>query len=111
MNARAIGCAALGIVLFVAVGVAGLMLAMPGSGCPPRLQWADLGYLPVGSPAPSPSLDGQELVVIGSTFVGLTTLEVYAPPDAQAAASAGVRPEQVVVSCGDGTFLAYRAAR
>lgn len=111
MNGRAIGCAALGIVAFVAVGLAGLSVAMPPPGCPPRLQWADLGYQPAGSPAPSPALDGERLVVIGSTFVGLTTRDIYAPHAEAAAASAGERPDRIVLDCADGTFLAYRAER
>jgi hypothetical protein len=110
VTGRAIGCAILGVVVFIAIGIGGLLLVRGPSGCPARLQWLDLAYLPDGDPAPSPSLDEGTPVRIGSTFLGLTTRAVYGPPGSSPSTQAADRPPVIVLDCGDGTFLAYRAA-
>jgi hypothetical protein len=109
VSPRAIGCAALAGLAFVAVGVIGLSMALPSAGCPDRLQWFERAYLPDGVPAPEPSLEQGEPVRIGSTFIGLTTRDVYGPPGSSPPAS-GEMPDVLVLDCGDGSFLAYRVA-
>jgi hypothetical protein len=99
VNRRAIGCAALGVVLFVGIGLLGLSLATTRAGCSERLQWDAQGYQAEGTPAPSPFAGSES---IGSTFFGLTTRRVYAIP------SASARPERVAFECGDGTYQTYR---
>lgn len=108
MNRRVLGCGIAGIVVFLALGILGLRMAIPDVGCPDRLQWSDQAYLADGTPAASPSLDEGTPVRIGSTFIGLTTRDVYGPPGSEPAASAAERPSVLVLDCGDGTFLAYR---
>ena len=49
VNWRAIGCGALAIVVFLAIGLFGMSLAFSRlEGCPDRLQWGDRAYLPAG---------------------------------------------------------------
>ena len=101
MNRRAIGCAVLGVVLFVGIGLLGLSMATTRAGCPARLQWDAQGYQAVDTPAPSPFAGSES---IGSTFVGLTTRRAYAIP------SSSARPERLAFECGDGTYQTYRQA-
>lgn len=110
MTGRAIGCGLVGIIAFVGLGLYGLSLATTEAGCPDRLQWFDRGYLPVGTPQAEPRLDGGEAVLIGATFIGLTTRDVYGPVGSQASATGEDRPDELVLDCADGTFLAYRLA-
>lgn len=108
MNRRVLGCGIVGIAAFLALGVLALRMAIPDVGCPERLQWAELTFAADGEPAPAPSLAEGTPVPIGSTFIGLTTRDVYGPPGSRAAASAEERPDVLVLDCGDGSFLAYR---
>ena len=109
MNRRAIGCMAAGAIVFILIGLAGLNLASSRIGCPDRLQWRDLSYLPTGAPAPSPQTGGAGAAVkLGSTFIGLTTRDIYGPPGSGPASSAADRPQTIAMDCGDGTYLTYR---
>jgi hypothetical protein len=98
------GCAVIGIVAFLAVGLFGLSRAVAPSGCPDRLQYAADAYLPAG--APVERLESG-LVEIGSTFIGLTTREVYAEPGGVPASGSTDPPDRFVLDCADGTFQAY----
>lgn len=110
MNRRVVGCGALAIASFVGIGLAGLWLVTAPAGCPERLQWADRTYLREGALAPEPSLAEGVPVLIGATFIGLTTRDVYGPPGSEPVASAAMRPEAIVLDCGDGMFRAYRSS-
>lgn len=112
MNWRAIGCLLAGSIIFVAVGVIGLNLAISRVGCPDGLRWGGEAYAPSGTPAPSPAFDlPGEASRLGSTFIGLATREVYGPPGSSPAPSSGPAQDQppvIAMACGDGTFLTYR---
>jgi hypothetical protein len=108
MNWRAIGCIALGSIVFVLIGIVGLNLATSRLGCPDRIQWKDLSYRPVGAPGPSPATGLGTAVKLGSTFVGLTTRDIYGPPGSSPSTSAADRPDVIAMDCGDGTFATYR---
>lgn len=111
MNGRAIGCIALGAVIFVLIGVAGINVASSRVGCPDRLQWGDRFYAPVGTPASSPQIGiGRPPAKLGSTFIGLTTRTIYGPPGAQASGAAMARPDQIAMDCGNGGFQTYDKA-
>lgn len=112
MNWRAAGCLLIGMGTFVAIGLLGMSMAFGElDGCPPRVQWSDRAYHPVGSPLASAVVQGAgggAAVEIGSTFVGLTTRRVYGPPGSSPSTDAADRPERIALECGDGTFQAYR---
>jgi hypothetical protein len=111
VNWRAIGCIGIGSVIFILVGLVGLNVASSRLGCPDRLQWRDLSYTPSGTPAPSPQTGAAgQAVKLGSTFIGLTTRDIYGPPGSAPSASSGDRPPSIAMDCGDGTFLSYRQA-
>lgn len=110
MNWRAVGCGTLAVVVFVAVGLFGMSLAFDRlEGCPQRLQWGDRGYLPDGSPAAEPSFAEGSPVEIGSTFIGLTTRQVWGPPGSAPSELAADRPDRIVMDCDDGSVQAYEA--
>jgi len=109
VNWRAIGCIGIGSVVFVLIGILGLNVASSRIGCPDRLQWRELSYAPIGTPAPSPQAGGSGAAVkLGSTFIGLTTRDIYGPPGSSPSASSSDRPGVIAMDCGDGSFLAYR---
>jgi hypothetical protein len=108
VNWRALGCGALALAAFLAIGLLGLSMALTAPGCPDRLQWGADAYLPASSPATRPIIDDEEGELIGTTFIGLTTRDVYGPPGTAAAASGGARPEVLALDCADGTFVVYR---
>jgi len=111
MNWRAIGCGGLAIVVFLAIGLLGMSLAFSRlQGCPDRLQWGDVGYLPDGSPATAPSFAEGSPVEIGSTFIGLTTRTAWGPPGSGPSRSAGDRPSRIFLDCDNGSVQAYQAA-
>jgi len=111
MNRAALGCAVVAAAAFVALGLFALSRTFTDISCPPALRWAELGYVAVGSPGPEPMLSsGEEPVLAGSTLIGLESREVYAPAGTQPGATGDERPEVLALDCGDGTFLAYRAA-
>lgn len=110
MNGRAIGCIALGAIVFVLIGIAGINVASSRIGCPDRLQWGDRFYGPTGTPAPSPETGGGSTPVkLGSTFIGLTTRSIYGPPGSSSSGLAA-RPELIAMDCGNGMFQTYRKA-
>jgi len=106
VNRRAVGCAVIGVVVFLAVGAFGLSRALAPTGCPERMQYIAQAYLPDGPPASSPEAG---LVQIGSTFIGLTTRAVFAEASA-APSAAGEPPDRFVLDCADGTFQAFARA-
>lgn len=109
MNLRAIGCAVVGVVGFVGLGVWGLSLAFQDAeGCPPTLQWEDRSYVAEGTPAPTPDLGPGEAVYIGSTFMGPITRRTYGPPGSSPSTDAADRPALIALDCADGTFQSYR---
>jgi hypothetical protein len=108
VNWRAIGCGTLAIVLFLAVGLWGMSKAFDRlEGCPGRLQWGDRAYLPVGSPRPEPSFAEGSAEEIGSTFIGLTTRQVWGPPGSAPSKSAADRPSRIYLDCDDGSVLLF----
>jgi hypothetical protein len=110
VNRRAIGCGALAIVAFLAVGLWGMSKAFDRlEGCPDRLQWGDRVYLPAGSARPQPSFAEGSAVEIGSTFIGLTTRKVWGPPGSEPSSSAGDRPRLIYLDCDDGSVLLFAA--
>lgn len=110
MNWRVIGCGTLAIVVFVAVGLWGMSKAFDRlEGCPTRLQWGDLVYLPSGSPRPDPSFAEGSPVEIGSTFIGLTTRKVWGPPGSDPSPSAADRPAGIYLDCDDGSVRFFAA--
>lgn len=112
MTPRAIGCMTLGAIVFVGIGLLAFSMASAPDGCPDGLQWAERAYRPDGTPAPSPHLgeaDAGEPVEIGSTFIGLGTRRVVAPPGTPASPSGQSRPDVVALECGGGTWQTYRA--
>jgi hypothetical protein len=111
VNWRAVGCIGAGSIVFVLVGLLGLNIASSRIGCPDRLQWRDLSYAPTGEPAPSPQAGGQgDPIKLGSTFIGLTTRDIYGPPGSSPSTLSGDRPAAIAMDCGDGTFLTYLQA-
>lgn len=111
MNWRVIGCGAAGIVAFVAIGLFGLSLAIPPSGCPDRLQHGAQEYLPVGVPTYEPRVPGTDEppVQIGTTFIGLETRVVFAAPGDVPPSGSDKLPSRLALDCADGTYLAYRS--
>jgi hypothetical protein len=111
VSGRALGCIVLGAIVFVLVGLAGLNVASNRTGCPGRLLWGDHFYEPIGTPAPSPQTGpGGAPVKLGSTFIGLTTRDIYGPPGSSPSGQSDGRPAVIAMSCGDGHFLSYRRA-
>jgi hypothetical protein len=109
VNGRAIGCIALGAVVFILIGIAGINVASSRIGCPNRLQWGDRFYAPIGTPAPSPETGGASTPVkLGSTFIGLTTRSIFGP--STGSASPAPQPDVIAMDCGDGGFQTYRNA-
>jgi hypothetical protein len=109
VNWRAIGCGVIGALVFIGIGIIGLNLASGRAGCPERIQWRELSYLPTGSPAPSPAFGvAGAPVKLGSTFIGLTTRDIYGPPGSRPSTLAADRPASIAMDCADGTFLTYR---
>jgi hypothetical protein len=108
VNWRAVGCGTLAIVVFLAVGLWGMSKAFDRlEGCPDRLQWGDLVYLPAGSPRPQASFAEGSPVQIGSTFIGLTTRTVWGPPGSASSPSAADRPSRIYLDCDDGSVLLF----
>jgi len=111
VNGRAIGCIALGAVIFVLIGIAGINVASSRIGCPDRLQWGDRFYAPIGTPVPSPETGGgRPPVKLGSTFIGLTTRSIYGPPGSPSPNQGSARPDLIAMDCGDGRFQTYQNA-
>ena len=109
MNYRAIGCGVIAALVFIGIGIIGLNLASGRVGCPERIQWRELSYLPAGTPAPSPAFGVKgEPTKLGSTFIGLTTRDIYGPPGSRISTLAADRPSSIAMDCADGTFLSYR---
>ncbi len=113
MSRRTVGClAAIGVV-YLALGLAALLLVTSGGeDCPGQLRWVSRTYQPVGTPAPSPSLpEGEEPVVLGRTLIGLDARDVYGPRSALTTGETREPSTSIALDCGDGTYQAYRADR
>jgi hypothetical protein len=109
VNWRAIGCGTVAVVVFLAIGLWGMSKAFDRlDGCPDRLQWGDRSYLPQGLAMAEPSFAEGAPVRIGSTFIGLTTRQVWGPPGSAPSTSAAARPGEIVLDCADGTVQGYR---
>lgn len=110
MNARALGCGTLAAAAFVLIGVVGIWRASGPAECPDVLPYEPASYRPVGSPGPSPFLEGitDELELAGTTSFGLASWDVYVEPGRAPAASGELLPQRIVLGCGDGTFRAYQ---
>ncbi|MGH2429160.1 MAG: hypothetical protein ACRDGV_09830 [Candidatus Limnocylindria bacterium] len=112
MNWRAIGCGAAALAAFLAVSVIGLLMALPPAGCPDRLQHGPDAFLPTGEPTTEPRIPGvedEEIVEIGSTFMGLTTRAVFAASEEAPVSGSDKLPARIALDCADGTYLAYRS--
>jgi hypothetical protein len=110
VNGRAIGCIALGAIVFVLIGIAGINVASSRIGCPNRLQWGARFYAPTGTPAPSPDTGGASSPFkLGSTFIGLITRSIYGP-SSPGSGSPAPQPDVIAMDCGDGRFQTYRNA-
>jgi hypothetical protein len=113
VSRRLIGCLALIGLVYLALGLFALRLATePGSqaACRGPLRWQDRTYIRLGTPAPSPEIEGVETpVAIGSTLIGLNAHRVYGPPEALASGEPRPLPSRLALECGDGTFQGYEA--
>jgi hypothetical protein len=107
VNWRLLGCAVLAAAVFIGLGLLALNLAMGRVGCPPTLQWGDRLYDAVGEPTSIPVVGGGEPVLLGSTFVGALTRDVYGPAGSSPSPDAEDRPDEIALSCGNGTFQTY----
>lgn len=108
-----LGCGVIGIGAFVAIGVLGLSMATSRIGCPDRLQWASVAYLPDRAATHSPTIEdgsGRAPVKIGSTLIGLASRGVYGPAGTDVSDTSAPRPTQIAMECGDGTYQTYRSA-
>jgi hypothetical protein len=109
VNWRAIGCGALAALVFVGIGLLGMSMAFGGlKGCPDSLQWGDRSYLPDGPLLSAPGFPEGSPVEIGSTFIGLTTRQVWGPPGSAPSTKASDRPARIVLDCDDGTYQSFR---
>ncbi len=109
MNWRAIGCGTLAVVVFVAIGIAGILRISDPGECPARLPYQPAPYVPAGDPTDAPRLDGvdEPLERAGRTSFGLAGWEVWVEPGRAPASSGEPLPQRIVLDCGDGTFQAY----
>lgn len=112
MNGRAIGCGALGAVVFIGIGLFGIWRASAPAECPDLLPYEPAAYEPVGSTTTEPTLEGigDALEQAGSASFGLARWDVYVEPGFAPAASGDPLPQRIVLDCGDGTFQAYHRA-
>ena len=110
MNLRVIGCGTLAAIVFVAIGIFGILRAGAPAECPDLLPQEPDAYRPVGSSTADPILEGigEPLEAAGSTSFGLARWEVYVEPGFAPAASGEALPQRIVLDCGDGTFQAYQ---
>jgi hypothetical protein len=107
MNWRILGCGLLAAAVFIGLGLLALNLAIGRVGCPPTLQWGDRLYDAVGDPTDAPVVGDGEPVLLGSTFVGALTREVYGPVGSSPSADPIVQPDEIALSCGNETFQTY----
>ncbi len=111
MNWRIVGCGVVGIGAFVAIGLLGLSMATSRIGCPDRLQWASVAYVPDRAATHSPSIEdgsSQPPVKIGSTLIGLASRGVYGPAGTDVSDASAPQPSRIAMECGDGTYQTYR---
>ena len=110
MSGRAIGCGVLAAVVFVAVGLFGILRATAPADCPDLLPYEPASYEPIGPETSQPVLDGVAgpLELAGSTSFGLARWEVHVEPGFAPQASAEALPQRIVLECGDGSFQAYQ---
>jgi hypothetical protein len=108
MNWRILGCAVFAAAAFIGLGLLALNLAIGRVGCPPTVQWGDRLYAAVGEPTDVPVVGEGEPVLLGSTFIGALTREVYGPEGADPSPTAGdVLPDAIALACGDDTYQTY----
>jgi hypothetical protein len=108
MSWRLLGCGLLAAAVFVGLGLLALNLAIGRIGCPPTVVWGDRAYAAEGAPTDQPVVGSGEPVLMGSTFIGALSREVYGPEGADPSPTAGDQlPDEIALSCGDGTFQTY----
>lgn len=107
MNWRILGCAVVAAAIFVGLGLLALNMAIGRIGCPPTVLWGDSAYEAVGDPTSSPVVGTGEPVLLGSTFVGTLTRDVYGPEGSPPVTEGGDLPGEIALSCGDETFQTY----
>jgi hypothetical protein len=97
-------------VVFVAVGIFGILRASAPAECPDLLPYQPANYEPVGGSTSEPMLEGiaGPLDPAGSTSFGLARWEVYVEPGFAPAASGEALPQRIVLDCGNGSFQAYQ---
>ena len=107
-----LGCGVVGVVAFVGLGLLGMSMATSRIGCPDRLQWASVAYLPDGAATRSPVIadaQGRPPVKIGSTLIGLTSRSVYGAAGTDISDASAPRPTRIAMACGDDTYRTYLA--
>lgn len=108
MNWRALGCGLLAIVVFVAIGISGTLMALEPAGCPAQLQWVDRTYVAVGPPTDEPVVGSGDPAPLGTTLIGVAGRTVFGPEGSTPSPNGGNRPDEIALDCGDGTFVTYR---
>ena len=108
MSWRLLGCAVLAAAVFVGLGLLALNLAIGRIGCPPTVVWGDRTYDAEGDPTQEPVVGVGEPVLLGSTFIGALSREVWGPEGTDPTPTEGdVLPDEIALSCGDGTYQSY----
>jgi hypothetical protein len=108
MSWRLLGCALLAAAVFVGLGLLALSLAIGRLGCPETVVWGDRTYAAEGAPTDTPVVGEGTPVLLGSTFIGALSREVWGPEGADPSPTAGdVLPDEIALSCGDETFQTY----
>jgi hypothetical protein len=108
MSWRLLGCGLAAAAVFVGLGLWALSLAIGRMGCPPTVVWGDRAYTAEGALTEQPVVGTGEPVLLGSTFIGALSREVYGPQGADPSPTAGDQlPDEIALSCGDGTFQTY----
>jgi hypothetical protein len=110
VNWRAVGCGALAASAFILFGIVSLFRAFAPAECPPSLPYQPAAYQPVGSPVPTPGLEGvpDRLELAGTTSFGFASWEVWVEPGRAPSASGEPLPQRIVLDCRDGTFQPYQ---
>lgn len=108
MNWRALGCGLLAIVVFVAIGISGTLMALEPAGCPAQLQWVDRTYVAVGPPTDEPVVGSGDPAPLGTTLIGVAGRTVFGPEGSTPSPNGGNRPDEIALDCGDETFVTYR---
>jgi hypothetical protein len=105
---RLLGCGLLAAAVFIGLGLFALSLAIGRLGCPPTVVWGDRVYVAEGEVTPTPVVGEGEPVLLGSTFIGALSREVWGPEGADPSPTAGDElPDEIALSCGDETYQSY----